>query len=80
MARSKTASIEELGELHALIAKTLTKRILSGEATAADLNVARAFLKDSNVQAVGVTGSPIGDLAASLPFAGSDDETDYPVQ
>ncbi len=74
------ASIPELDELHALVARTLAKKIASGEATAADINVARAFLKDNNVEALAVPGSPLGALAGTLPFpvAGADqDDQDY---
>lgn len=71
MSNGKTASVEALNELHALIARELTAKIKAGEATAADYTAALKLLKDSNIQAVGVPGSPIGNLASTLPFAGS---------
>lgn len=70
------AAIKELNELHALVAKSLADRIRSGEATAADLNVARAFLKDNHIEQLNVPGTPIGDLARTLPFAGASAEED----
>lgn len=60
-------------ELHTLMLKDLIKKIKGGTATASDLGVARALCKDSNVQALAAQGSPMGDLAASLPFAGEPD-------
>lgn len=71
MSRASTAALDEL---HATLASTLAKRIASGEATAADLNVARAFLKDNGIEAVAVAGSGLAGLRTaltdSLPFAG----------
>lgn len=66
------ASVELLDDLHGALASTLLKRIKEGTATAADLNVARAMLKDNNVEQAAVPGSPIRSLADSLPFAGPD--------
>lgn len=61
----------ELGkELLTLTLKDLVRRIRAGEATAADLNVARSLCRDLNIQAVATPGSPAASLAASLPFAG----------
>ena len=59
---------EILEELHNETAKTLLDRIKTGEATAADLSVARQFLKDSGIDAVAFKDSPISNLAAVLPF------------
>ena len=64
----KTASEDALEELHAQLAKSLKEKISSGEATAADLNVARQFLKDNGIDAAPKGESPIGDLANELPF------------
>lgn len=65
---SEKASLDALHELHALIARELVKKIKAGEATAADFNVARAFLKDNNVEQAALPGTPIRSLADSLPF------------
>jgi hypothetical protein len=65
------ASKGDLNALHALLAETMAKRLRSGEVTAADLNVARQFLKDNNIEALAVPGSPIAGLKSAvdnLPF------------
>lgn len=41
---------EVLEELHTATLEQLLQRVRSGTATAADLNVARAFLKDNGVE------------------------------
>jgi hypothetical protein len=57
-------------ELYTLTLKDLIRRIREGEATAADLNVARAICKDADIQSLPTPGSVMADLAATLPFAG----------
>lgn len=64
----KTASEEALELLHASLANQLAKKIESGEATAADLSVARQFLKDNGIDAVPTSGSPLDGLRNTLPF------------
>ena len=59
---------ETLESLHSLLAEYLLIRIESGEATAADLGVARQFLKDNGIDSVSFQGSPIKNLATVLPF------------
>lgn len=66
------ASNAELDSLHGLIARELMKKIRSGEATSSDFSVAVKFLKDNGVEQVALPGTPVADLAASLPFAGSE--------
>lgn len=56
-----------LEQLHESIAKDLLNRVLSGEATPAELNTARQFLKDNGIEAVPTPENPLGELAASLP-------------
>jgi hypothetical protein len=68
MMNSKKASTNALEALHGALAKTLADKIKSGEATAADMAVARQFLKDNGVDAIPTKGSPLGELAESLPF------------
>lgn len=58
---------EKLDQLHALLAEKLHERIERGEATAADLNVARQFLKDNGIDCVRKPGNPLDDLTASMP-------------
>jgi hypothetical protein len=62
--------------LHRTLAQDLVNRIENGTATAADLNVARAFLKDNGISAVAAPGSPMGTLMQTLPFD-QGDEADF---
>lgn len=66
------ASTTELDALHKLIADKLADKLRSGDFTAADLNVARQFLKDNGIEAQAVPGTPLDSLrktvADGLPF------------
>ena len=81
----KKASIKEkfcemsktLEELHEELAKVLLDRVKNPDAKSADLNVARQFLKDNNVDAVPTEDSPLKKLIEELPF---DDEEKTIVQ
>lgn len=53
--------------LHDASMRLLLIRVQDGTATAADLNVARQFLKDQGIQALPAQGSPTGNLAKALP-------------
>lgn len=64
---SNKATEAAFAAMHAALADALMKRIKDGTATAADLSVARQFLKDNAIQADPVKGSPLGNLADSLP-------------
>ena len=57
-----------LSDLHEAVAAELLRRVLSGEANAADLNVARGFLKDNGIDANADQSEPLANLAKSLPF------------
>jgi protein-L-isoaspartate O-methyltransferase len=57
-----------LGDLHTAVAEELLRRVQSGEAQAADLNVARAFLKDNGIDVTLEHSDPMQDLVKSLPF------------
>lgn len=59
---------DKLKELHEELAKVLLDRVKDPEAKASDLNVARQFLKDNNIDAVPVKGSPLEELMKRLPF------------
>ena len=62
-------NVEEISEkLHLTLAEDLLTRINSGQATAAELNVARQFLKDNGVDSMSVAESPLVKLAEVLPF------------
>lgn len=65
---TKKAEEDFLEALHNALAIALADRIKSGEATPADLNVARQFLKDNNISVVPRPNTPMGDLIANLPF------------
>ncbi|MFB2563656.1 hypothetical protein [Rhizobium sp. IMFF44] len=66
-----------LSALHEEMAKKLLDKVRSGEVTAAELNVARQFLKDNNIDSVPKEGTPIANLATELPFTGEDDRPSY---
>jgi hypothetical protein len=72
MAKGK-ASEESLSKLHSALASALATRIADGTATAADLSVARQFLKDNGIDAIPVKGSPLSSLADQLPFSPEED-------
>jgi len=59
------------------LAKELLRKITSGEASAADLNVARQLLKDNNIDAVPKAGDPLHNLVHTLPFTGDDEDGPY---
>lgn len=59
---------ELLSQLHNALAEDLLAKVTSGEATAADLNVARAFLKDNGIDATLEASEPMNNLAKTLPF------------
>jgi len=62
-------NVEEISEkLHLTLAEDLLTRINSGQATAAELNVARQFLKDNGVDSMSFAESPLVKLAEVLPF------------
>jgi hypothetical protein len=69
LTKSSPASEGSLNELHEALAAALKKRIDDGTATAADLSVARQFLKDQGIEAIRTPDSPLDGLANSLPFA-----------
>lgn len=59
-------------------AELLLARIESGEATAADLNVARQLLKDNGINAIPTKDNGIGKLADALPFQSSEEIAEDP--
>lgn len=69
-----------LEDLYNALGKELLDRIQSGDATAADLNVARAWLKDNKIEALPTPNNPLGQLTEALPvFEDGVDESDLPV-
>lgn len=62
-------SLEQtLATLHTAVATELLDRVRSGEARPADISNAIKFLKDNNIDAMPVQGSPLDGLLNSLPF------------
>jgi hypothetical protein len=59
---------DKLSELHQELAKVLLERVKDPDAKSSDLNVARQFLKDNNIDAVPVADSPLQKLLEELPF------------
>jgi hypothetical protein len=76
MSNHQKAPQEELELLHAALARALSDKIKTGEATAADLSVARQFLKDNGVESLPTGGNPIGALREQLPFPTNEQEED----
>tara|TARA_R100000234_G_C4896912_1_gene133929 strand:+ start:362 stop:574 length:213 start_codon:yes stop_codon:yes gene_type:complete len=60
---------DKLQQLHSLLAEQLLKRISNPEVKASDLNVARQFLKDNNIDTIPVDNNPLQKLVEELPFA-----------
>ncbi len=60
---------ETMNQLHDLLAQELTNKIISGEATSAELSVARQFLKDNGIDGTIEQSDPLANLAKILPFS-----------
>jgi len=58
---------EQLADLHAGLAMHLKEKLDEGTITGSELNVLRQFLKDNQISAQPVEGTPFGDLVSSLP-------------
>ena len=63
---------KKLTELHNLLAEKLLDKVKDPDCKSADLNVARQFLKDNNIDAVPVEDSPLRKLIEELPFDAKD--------
>ena len=63
-----------LEQLQGVVAASLLERIQSGEANAADLNVARQFLKDNGIDASIKSSEPLLNLAKVMPFDPDEEE------
>ena len=61
-------TVNDLGELHGLLARTLAEALQSGEATPAHLNVVRQFLRDNNIECLATNNEDIKSLVEELPF------------
>jgi hypothetical protein len=65
---------ELLSKIHEALGHDLLRRIETGEATAAELNVARQFLKDNGVDATPKASEPLLNLAKVMPFDPDEEE------
>lgn len=65
---------ELLTQIWDLTAAGLIQRLTSGEATAQDLNIARQFLKDHNVNVDAPEESPLATISEILPFKKTEEE------
>lgn len=68
------ATEELLGMLHDAVASQLLTKVLSGEATPAEISVAVKFLKDNGIEALPTASNHLGNLAKSLPEFDTDKE------
>ena len=59
---------EALENLHSQVARELSDRIATGEASSADMSNAIKFLKDNGIEGLAVQDSPLGHLVNVLPF------------
>ena len=58
---------EQLADLHMGLALLLKEKLQDGTINSSELNVLRQFLKDNQISAQPVEGTPFGDLVSSLP-------------
>lgn len=61
------ASENALANLHGALAEHFIKRLASGEATAAELNCIRQFLKDNGIECDGESNPAMQQLVDDLP-------------
>lgn len=61
------ASQDSLSELHGMLAQAMTEKLRSGDFTASDLNVIRAFLRDNGVDSDPHTDDNIQSIVDELP-------------
>ena len=66
------AQQETLETLHSQVAQELLQRIISGDASSADMANAIKFLRDNGIEGLPVQDSPLGELAGVLPFPTKD--------
>jgi len=57
---------EQLADLHMGLALLLKEKLQDGTINSSELNVLRQFLKDNQISAQPVEGTPFGDLVASV--------------
>lgn len=62
-----SATEDLLGTLHEAVAKTLLDKVLSGEATPAELSTVVKFLKDNGIEAIPTPDSSLDRLSREFP-------------
>ena len=67
MANKRADINEQLADLHLGLALLLKEKLDEGTISASELNVLRQFLKDNQISAQPVEGTPFGDLVSALP-------------
>lgn len=81
MSKAPTESMEELhGELARVLLDEIKHPAEDNKGRAAILNVARQFLKDNGIESLPAPKSPLGELAAALPFPEKGDDTGFSVK
>ena len=63
---------KKLSKLHEQLTEVLLEKVRDPEVKSADLNVARQFLKDNNVDCLPSENNSMSKLAEELPFKLSD--------
>ena len=66
------AQQETLETLHSQVAQELLQRIISGDASSADMANAIKFLRDNGIEGLPMQDSPLGNLVNVLPFPKKD--------
>lgn len=61
------ASQDSLSDLHGMLAQIMAEKLRSGDVTASDLNVIRAFLKDNGVDTDPHTDNNVQSIVDELP-------------
>jgi len=54
-------------ELHAGLAELLREKLVEGTISVSEMGILRQFLKDNQITAVPVEGTPFGELVSSVP-------------
>lgn len=67
MAKKANDINDQLADLHMGLALLLKEKLQDGTISSSELSVLRQFLKDNNVSAQPVEGTPFGELVASVP-------------
>ncbi len=69
---SENNTEKKLSKLHEQLTEVLLEKVRDPEVKSADLNVARQFLKDNNIDCMPAENNSMSKLAEELPFKLSD--------